>query len=140
MLRFGLIVIAVTLAAPMASIATAQEGALVPAQLVITGGKDTFKGKGTDALFPREIVITGPGRTISMEALGSGVRKKMVFKVYEGMSSRRLTTDLREAHERGYLSRPVPGMKTVVFMENPELLETLTALIEKSLSLVSAPT
>ena len=45
----------------------------------------------------------------------------MVYKVYSTFSSRRFSSDLRDAHERGYLSKPIPGMKTVQFFENPEL-------------------
>lgn len=56
----------------------------------------------------------------------------MVFKVYSTFSSRRFSSDLREAHERGYLSRPIPGMKTVQFFENAELTPILKRLIHLS--------
>ena len=56
----------------------------------------------------------------------------MVYKVYSTFSSRRLSSDLRDAHERGYLSKPIPGMKTVQFFENPELTTILKQLIHLS--------
>jgi len=56
----------------------------------------------------------------------------MVFKVYSTFSSRRFSCDLREAHKRGFLSRPIPGMKTVQFMENAELAPVLRQLIARS--------
>ncbi len=56
----------------------------------------------------------------------------MVFKVYSTFSSRRFSSDLREAFERGHISRPIPGMKTVQFFENPELTPILCNLIAES--------
>jgi transposase len=53
----------------------------------------------------------------------------MVFKVYSTISARRFSCDLLDAHERGYLSRPVPGMKVNKMMENPALTPILNALI-----------
>jgi DDE family transposase/SWIM zinc finger len=56
----------------------------------------------------------------------------MVFKVYSGFSSRRFNCDLQEAHARGFLSRPIPGMKTVQFFENPEFFDVLKSLVARS--------
>jgi hypothetical protein len=42
----------------------------------------------------------------------------MAYKVYCGLSSRRFSTDLREAHEKGFLSRPIPGAKVTAFFED----------------------
>ena len=56
----------------------------------------------------------------------------MVYKVYSTFSSRRFSSDLRDAHGRGYLSKPIPGMKTVQFFENPELTTILKQLIHLS--------
>ena len=56
----------------------------------------------------------------------------MVFKVYSTFSSRRFDSDLREAHERGYLSKTIPGMKTVQFFENPEFAPILKHLVHLS--------
>jgi len=55
-----------------------------------------------------------------------------VFKVYSTFSSRRFSSDLREAHARGYLATPIPGAKVPSFMENPEFTPILKALIAKS--------
>jgi transposase len=55
-----------------------------------------------------------------------------VFKVYTTCSSRRVSSDLREAHKRGYLSKEIPGVKTTAFMEDPALTPILKALIAKS--------
>lgn len=56
----------------------------------------------------------------------------MVFKVYSTFSSRRFSSDLREAHARGHLSREIPGMKTVQFFENEEYLPILKELVRQS--------
>jgi hypothetical protein len=56
----------------------------------------------------------------------------MVFKVYCTFSSRRFNCDLQEAHKRGFLSRPIPGMKTVQFFENPDFFDTLRRLVARS--------
>jgi hypothetical protein len=56
----------------------------------------------------------------------------MVFKVYSTFSSRRFSTDLREAHQRGHLSKPIPGMKTVQFFENAALTPILKQLVAES--------
>ncbi|MEM4255221.1 MAG: transposase [Candidatus Norongarragalinales archaeon] len=55
-----------------------------------------------------------------------------VSKVYEGLSSRRATSDLELAHRRGYLSK-VPHFNTVLkFLNEPELTPVFTKLIEIS--------
>jgi transposase len=56
----------------------------------------------------------------------------MVFKVYATFSARRFSSDLREAHERGYLSRPIPGMKTTAFMEDAAFTPILEEMIRTS--------
>ena len=56
----------------------------------------------------------------------------MVYKVYSTFSSRRFSSDLREAHERGFLSRTIPGMKTVQFFEDAALTPILKQLIHVS--------
>lgn len=62
--------------------------------------------------------------------------QEMVFscvsKIYEGLSSRRATSDLEIALHRGYLSH-VPHFNTVLkFLNEPELTPILTQLIELS--------
>ncbi len=56
----------------------------------------------------------------------------MVFKVYGTLSSRRFSSDLREAHERGHLSRSIPGLKLPQFFENEEFTPILKQLIHVS--------
>jgi len=56
----------------------------------------------------------------------------MALKVYTLFSSRRFNSDLAEAHERGYLSRPVPGQKVNAFMESEALTPTLRQLVARS--------
>jgi transposase len=56
----------------------------------------------------------------------------MVFKVYSTFSSRRFNCDLQEAHTRGYLSKPIPGMKMVQFMEDGTYTPILKQLIHQS--------
>lgn len=42
----------------------------------------------------------------------------MVFKTYSTFSARRFSSDLREAHDRGHISREIPGLKVPQFFEN----------------------
>jgi hypothetical protein len=55
----------------------------------------------------------------------------MAFKVYCGFSARRFSTDLLEAHKRGFVTRPIPGMKVTAFHECDEYTPILAALIAK---------
>ncbi len=55
-----------------------------------------------------------------------------VFKVYSTVSARRFMSDLREAHERGFISK-VPCHNAVLnALENPDLTSILRALITES--------
>lgn len=56
----------------------------------------------------------------------------MAYKVYETLSSRRLESDLRQAHTNGFLSRTIPGVKVLKFLENPTFTPILKALIATS--------
>ena len=56
----------------------------------------------------------------------------MAFKVYCGLSSRRFSTDLLEAHEKGFISKPIPGVKVTAFFEDPYFTPILKALIVQS--------
>jgi hypothetical protein len=53
----------------------------------------------------------------------------MTYKVYCGFSARRFSTDLHEAHEMGFVSRPIPGMKVTAFLEDPYYTPILKELI-----------
>jgi hypothetical protein len=54
------------------------------------------------------------------------------FKVYSTFSARRFSCDLADAHERGYLSKPIPGMKVPQFFESPDLPPVLHRLVVQS--------
>jgi hypothetical protein len=56
----------------------------------------------------------------------------MAFKVYCLFSSRRFSSDLREAHRRGHTSKEIPGMKVCAFMENPAFTPILRELVARS--------
>ncbi len=54
------------------------------------------------------------------------------FKVYSTVSGRRFMSDLREAHERGYIAK-VPHYNSIFnYLENPALTPILRALVERS--------
>jgi hypothetical protein len=53
----------------------------------------------------------------------------MAYKVYCGLSSRRFGTDLLEAHERGFITNPIPGPKVTAFFEDPYYTPMLKELI-----------
>jgi transposase len=53
----------------------------------------------------------------------------MVYKVYCGLSTRRFSTDLTEAHQGGFLSRPIPGAKVAAFFEDDYFTPILKGLI-----------
>jgi transposase len=55
-----------------------------------------------------------------------------VFKVYCTLSARRFTSDLCDAHEKGYIEK-VPHFNTVLqALENPDLFPLLISLIEQA--------
>jgi transposase len=56
----------------------------------------------------------------------------MCLKVYGTLSGRRSACDLLDAHEKGYLTRPIPGAKVASFFENAALTPVLQDLIRKS--------
>lgn len=53
----------------------------------------------------------------------------MAYKVYCGLSSRRFSTDLLEAHEMGFVTKPIPGAKVTAFFEDPYFTPILKELI-----------
>src|SRR5690606_29036209 len=53
----------------------------------------------------------------------------MAFKTYSTLSARRFDSDLREAHRRGHLTAPIPGLKIAQFFQNPELTPILKQLV-----------
>jgi hypothetical protein len=65
----------------------AQESAedTLRAAITLLPGEESFKGIGTDEGFPKEVMIRDSGAEAVLTALGSGVRKKLVFKGYEAV-------------------------------------------------------
>jgi hypothetical protein len=53
----------------------------------------------------------------------------MCFKVYCGLSSRRFSCDLLDAHQKGHVSKPIPGAKVTAFFEDPYFTPILKELI-----------
>jgi hypothetical protein len=53
----------------------------------------------------------------------------MAFKVYCGLSSRRFSCDLLDAHAKGYVTKPIPGAKVTAFFEDPCFAPILKELI-----------
>ncbi len=85
-----------TLAAlAVSSAALAQEGAAPAPQLlnVTASGDATFAGEGTDHTFPSTIEIKARGEVHRLDAVGSGMRKKLIIKVYEGVAYAEAGTD-----------------------------------------------
>lgn len=56
----------------------------------------------------------------------------MALKVYGTKASRTTNTDLLDAHQRGYLSKPIPGIKLPAFFENPAFTPVLRELVAVS--------
>jgi transposase len=56
----------------------------------------------------------------------------MAYKVYCGLSSRRFSTDLLEAHDMGFVTKPIPGAKVTAFFEDAYFTPILKALIGQS--------
>jgi hypothetical protein len=56
----------------------------------------------------------------------------MAYKVYCGLSVRRFTTDLLEAHEKGFVTRPISGIKVASFFEDAYFTPVLKQLIAYS--------
>lgn len=53
----------------------------------------------------------------------------MAYKVYCGLSARRFMTDLQEAHEQGFITRPLHGLKVAAFFEDAYFTPILKELI-----------
>jgi transposase len=56
----------------------------------------------------------------------------MAYKVYSTFAGRRFNCDLKDAHAKGHLANPVPGLKVNTFMENPSFTPILKSLISYS--------
>jgi hypothetical protein len=58
----------------------------------------------------------------------------MAFKVYCGLSSRRFSCDLLDAHKKGHITKPIPGVKVTAFFEDAYYTPILKELIVHSAS------
>jgi hypothetical protein len=56
----------------------------------------------------------------------------ITFKVYSKISTRRFACDLKDAYERGHISRPVHYSSICAYLENHHLTPILHGLIERS--------
>lgn len=56
----------------------------------------------------------------------------VVAKVYSTVSARRFNCDLEDAHEQGYLSRPIHPSRLRAFMAEPDMTPHLKAMIVRS--------
>jgi transposase len=56
----------------------------------------------------------------------------VTFKAYSTLSSRRFATDLNEAHDKGYLSRPMHYSNLNAFLEKEDITPVLKSLIARS--------
>lgn len=56
----------------------------------------------------------------------------MCFKVYSGLSGRRYSCDLADAHEKGHVSRVIHGNKVAAFFEDPYYTPILKELVGHS--------
>lgn len=76
--------------------------------------------------FPRK---TGKGRK---PVLAADAIFAACFKVYSTFSSRRFMCDLKDAHEKGYLTKAIHYNSINAYLENPELTPILHSLIVQS--------
>ena len=88
----------VTTAVCMLGLAAAAEAqpatSSAPQVLYVTASGGTFQGKAAKIQIPKEIVIKAAGKSVRLAALGSGIRKKLVFRVYEGIAYADAEADL----------------------------------------------
>jgi hypothetical protein len=76
---------------------------------------------------PERVALPGPKPHLLRDSIFA-----MTYKVYEGFSSRRFGSDLRDVLAKGYVSRPIPGPKVFAFLANDVLTPILADLIVKS--------
>jgi len=69
----------------------------------------------------------GRDRTLLSDAIFA-----VTFKVYSTVSTRRFSCDLADAHDRGYVSKPIHYNSICAYLEKPELAPILRELIVQS--------
>ncbi len=89
-----------------------------PQMIHVTGGDKMFKGKGTDEQFPMDITVKAAGQEFDLVAVGSGVRKKMVFKVYEGIAYADKSADLSTDPYNTLINGDFPKRIVMYFLRN----------------------
>jgi hypothetical protein len=83
-------------------------------------GDETFQGKGTDATFPKKLDVRFGSEATTMLALGSGVRKKMFFKVYEAVSYAEESAGLNADPYAALLGSSVATRMVMYFLRDVE--------------------
>ncbi|MDH3214845.1 MAG: chalcone isomerase family protein [Candidatus Krumholzibacteria bacterium] len=101
---FAALLLFTCMVAPLQSLG--QEARLTRAvqPTIVAAGDGTFRGKAADVDFPRRLDVTMAERTTSLVALGSGLRKKAFFKVYEGIAYAEENASLNADPYRALLS------------------------------------
>ena len=89
-----------------------------PQMIHVDAGGQTFKGKGCDEQFPTEITLKAAGQEFPLVAVGSGVRKKMVFKVYEGIAYADQAADLGDDPYTALIEGNFPKRIVMFFLRN----------------------
>jgi transposase len=82
---------------------------------------------------PRPAGKTGRNPVLLSDAIFAGV-----FKVYSTVSTRRFSCDLKDAHERGYVTKPIHYNSVCAYLENKRLTPILHSLISRSALPLSA--
>ncbi len=73
-----------------------------------------------------------PGKQGRNKTLYSDAIFAAVFKVYAMVSTRRFACDLADAHERGYLTKPLHYNSVIAYLENDALTPILKDLLVRS--------
>lgn len=76
---------------------------------------------------PRPEKRPGPKPHLTRDAVFA-----MAFKVYCGLSSRRFSCDLLDAHQKGHVTKAIPGAKVTAFFEDAYFTPILKELISHS--------
>jgi transposase len=73
-----------------------------------------------------------PGKAGRNPVLPSDAVFAATFKIYSTVSTRRFACDLKDAHERGYVTKPIHYNSICAYLENDELTPILHNLIARS--------
>jgi hypothetical protein len=111
---------AALVALALSSAALAQEDAPPAPQLLNVSpvGKITFQGTGTDQTFPSTIEIKARGEGYRLDALGSGMRRKLIIKVYEGVAYADAGVDLGDNPYKSLIEGDFPKRIEMYFVHD----------------------